>query len=97
MRPRGVPLLLLIMLENRVVVQFDCHSEQAFFAWRGIWASCAKGRVLCDPGTARLARFLIELHYRKTLPRKPLAKEKAQARKLAPNFISTSSLADSEG
>jgi hypothetical protein len=29
-------------------------------------------------------------------PENALAKEKAQARKLAPNFISTSSLADSE-
>jgi hypothetical protein len=30
-------------------------------------------------------------------PEKALAKEKAQAGKLAPNLISTSSLADSEG
>jgi hypothetical protein len=42
----------------------DRHSEQAFFAPRGIRASRAKGHVLCDPIIARLARFLIELrHY----------------------------------
>jgi hypothetical protein len=27
---------------------FDCHPEQAFFAQRGIWASRAMRRVLCD-------------------------------------------------
>jgi hypothetical protein len=43
----------------RVVVQFDCHSEQAFFGQRGIWASHAKRRVLCDATIARLARFLV--------------------------------------
>jgi hypothetical protein len=32
MRPCGVPLILLIVLEKSVLVQFDCHSEQAFFA-----------------------------------------------------------------
>src|SRR5271166_5398330 len=42
----------------------SCHSEQAFFAPRGIWASRAKRRVLCDAITACLARFLIKLgHY----------------------------------
>jgi A/G-specific adenine glycosylase len=46
-----------------VVVQFDCHPEQAWFAKRGIWASRAKGRVLCDPTIARLARFLTKLHH----------------------------------
>jgi hypothetical protein len=30
------------------VAQFDCHPEQAFFAQRGIWASRAMRRVLCD-------------------------------------------------
>jgi anthranilate synthase/aminodeoxychorismate synthase-like glutamine amidotransferase len=39
----------------------DCHPEQAFFARRGIWASRAKRRVLCDAILARLARFHIEL------------------------------------
>jgi hypothetical protein len=46
---------------------FDCHPKQAFFAQRepalslpkGIWASRAKCRVLCDTIIARLARFLI--------------------------------------
>jgi len=38
---------------------FDCHPEQAFFAQRGIWASRAMCRVLCDTIIARLARFLI--------------------------------------
>jgi hypothetical protein len=38
---------------------FYCHPEQAFFARRGIWASRAKCRVLCDTIIARLARFLI--------------------------------------
>jgi hypothetical protein len=47
----------------RVAAQLDCHSEQAFFAQRGIWASRAKRRALCAI-IARLARFLIELsHY----------------------------------
>jgi hypothetical protein len=32
MRPREPPLLLLIVLEKWIVVQLDCHSEQAFFA-----------------------------------------------------------------
>jgi hypothetical protein len=32
MRPREPPLPLLIVLEKSVLVQFDCHSEQAFFA-----------------------------------------------------------------
>ena len=44
-----------------VVGQFDCHPEQASFAQRGIWASRAKRRVLCDALIARLARFLIKL------------------------------------
>jgi len=51
-----------------VVVQFDCYSacpgaprEQAFFAQRRIWASRARGRVLCDPIIARLTRFLAKL------------------------------------
>ena len=42
----------------------DCHPEQAFFARRGIWASRAMRRVLCDAITARLARFPIELSHR---------------------------------
>jgi hypothetical protein len=46
-----------------VVVQFDCHSEQAFFARRGIWASRAERRVLSDATIARLARFLTKLHH----------------------------------
>ena len=51
---------------ENVVVQFDCHPEQAFFVQRRIWASRAKGYVLCDPIVARLARFLLKLHhYRK--------------------------------
>src|SRR5271166_1312691 len=44
-----------------VVGQFDCHPEQASFAQRGIWASRAKRRVLCDALIARLVRFLIKL------------------------------------
>jgi hypothetical protein len=40
---------------------FDCHPEQAFFAQRGIQASRAKCRVLCDTIIARLARFLTKL------------------------------------
>jgi hypothetical protein len=32
MRPREPPLLLLIVLEKNVVMQLDCHPEQAFFA-----------------------------------------------------------------
>jgi len=40
------------------MVQFDCHSEQAFFAQRRIWASRAKRRASCDAIIARLARFL---------------------------------------
>src|SRR5580700_8744431 len=48
-----------------------CHPEQALFARRRIWASRAKGRVLCDPIIARLARFLISLY---SIPhRHPLA------------------------
>ena len=39
---------------------FDCRPEQASFASRGIWASRAKCRVLCDTRIARLARFLIK-------------------------------------
>jgi hypothetical protein len=47
-----------------VVVRFDCHPEQALFAQRGIWASRAMRRVLCDAIVARLARFRIKLsHY----------------------------------
>jgi len=50
--------------KSPVVAQFDCHPEQAFFAQRGIWASRAMRRALCDAIIARLARFLIELsHY----------------------------------
>jgi hypothetical protein len=46
------------------VAQSDCHPEPAF-AQRGIWASRAVRRVLCDARIARLARFLIELsHWR---------------------------------
>ncbi len=44
------------------MVEFDCHPEQAFFAQRGIWASRAKRRVLCDAIIARLARFLTKLN-----------------------------------
>jgi len=40
------------------MVQFDCHSEQAFFAQRRIWASRAKRRASCNAIIARLARFL---------------------------------------
>ena len=46
-----------------VVVEFDCHPEQAFFARRRISASCALRRVLCDAIIARLARFLAKPHY----------------------------------
>ncbi len=46
-----------------VVVYFDCHSEQAFFATRGIWAICAKRRVLCDAIIARLDRFPNKVHH----------------------------------
>src|SRR3989442_5948201 len=46
--------------ENPVVVQFDCHPEQAFFAQRRIWASRAMRRVPCDAIIARLARFLYQ-------------------------------------
>jgi hypothetical protein len=35
--------------------------SQALFAWRRIRASRAKGRALCGPIIARLARFLITL------------------------------------
>jgi hypothetical protein len=57
-------------MNNPVVAQLDCHPEQAFFAQRGIWASRAKRRALCDAIIARLARFLIELsHERKYLTR----------------------------
>jgi hypothetical protein len=46
------------------VAQFDCHPEQALFAQRGIWASRAMRRVLCDAIIARLACFRIKLsHY----------------------------------
>jgi len=59
-----------------VVVQFDCHPEQAFFAQRGacpelaegIWASRAKGHVLCNPIIARSARFLTKLHHYRSSP-----------------------------
>jgi tetratricopeptide (TPR) repeat protein len=44
---------------NGAVVQFACHSEQAFFARRGIWVSREKWRVLCATIIARLARFLM--------------------------------------
>jgi tetratricopeptide (TPR) repeat protein len=37
----------------------DCHPEQTLFAQRGIWASRALCRVLCDTLIARWARFLI--------------------------------------
>jgi hypothetical protein len=40
------------------VPQLNCHSEQAFFALRGTWASRAKHRGFCDAIVARLARFL---------------------------------------
>ena len=57
---------------SRVAVQFDGHPEQAFFAQRRIWASRAKGRALCDPTIARLARFPAKLHHyrqpRRTFP-----------------------------
>ncbi len=46
-----------------VVVHFDCHSEQAFFASRGIWAIRAKRRVLCDAIIARLDRFPNNVHH----------------------------------
>ena len=39
-------------------MNLDCHSEQAFYAQRGIWASRAKRRVLCDAVIARSARVL---------------------------------------
>ncbi len=41
------------------MLEFDCHPEQAFFARRGIWASRAKPRVLCEAIIERLARFLM--------------------------------------
>src|SRR5580658_287572 len=41
------------------VMQSSCHPEQPFFAQRGIWASRAKRRVLCDAMAARLARSLL--------------------------------------
>jgi hypothetical protein len=50
-------------LKTSVVVQFTCHPEQAFFAQRGIWASRATRRVLCDAIAARSARFFIKLHH----------------------------------
>jgi 7-keto-8-aminopelargonate synthetase-like enzyme len=53
-------------IEEAVVVQFDCHSEQAFFAQRGIRASRAKRRVLRDATIARLARFLAKLHHHRS-------------------------------
>jgi len=65
---RNLPQILLEEIEMkrgsfaRVVVQLDCHPEQAFFAQRGIWASRAMCRVLCDTQIARLARFLIKLN-----------------------------------
>ena len=37
----------------------DCRPEQAFFAQRGIWASHAMRRALCDAIIAGLARFPI--------------------------------------
>jgi hypothetical protein len=50
--------------------QSNSHPEQAFFAQRepalslpkGIWASRAMCRVLCDTIIARLARFFINPH-----------------------------------
>jgi len=40
---------------NSVVVQSDCHPEQAFFAQRRIWASRAKSvAFFCDAIIARL-------------------------------------------
>jgi hypothetical protein len=48
-------------MEKPVVVQFDCHPEQAFFAQRRIWASRAKRRISCDAIIARLARSLTKL------------------------------------
>jgi hypothetical protein len=46
------------------MLELDCHPEQAFFAQRGIWASRAKRRVLCDAIIACLARLLIQLNCR---------------------------------
>ena len=40
--------------------QFECYSQHAFFARRGIWASRALRRVFCDAIIARLARFLLK-------------------------------------
>jgi hypothetical protein len=42
------------------VVLVNCHPEQALFAQRGIWASRALCRVLCDTIIARFARFLFK-------------------------------------
>jgi len=46
-----------------VVVHFDCHPAQAFFARQRIWAIRAKRRVLCDAIIARLNRFLLKVHH----------------------------------
>ena len=40
-------------------IHLGCHPEQASFAPRGIWASHAMCRALCDTIIARLARFII--------------------------------------
>jgi len=58
--------MILLLAESRQTgnsdrVAIDCHSEQALFAPRGIWASRAKRRVLCDAIIARLASFVFKL------------------------------------
>jgi hypothetical protein len=53
-----------MMMTMMSVPNFVCHPVQAFFAQRGIRASRAVRRVLCDAIIARLARILITLsHY----------------------------------
>jgi hypothetical protein len=99
MRPRGVPLILLIVLEKRA----------GKTRWKTFPKHCLAFSPLTAPqGLSSRPELLIPEGVRSGVEgpcvragysnlENALAKEKAQARKLAPNLISISSLADSEG
>ena len=58
--PVGAPFLASLARSGTFTF-IACHSEQAFFAQRGIWASRAKCRGLCDTSIACLALIIIVL------------------------------------
>jgi hypothetical protein len=86
MRPRGVPLILLIVWKESVLVQFDCHSEQAFFAVRNLGEPRDGSRSLRSNNRAFGSLPIENARPTKNVPKKASGKRKGASQKARAKF-----------